>query len=65
MKTLRDRPRIVPDTDERELINITPDAKRELRHFLMQDMEATGIGYSEFIRQSIRAWREIEAAEPK
>lgn len=60
MQTLKERPRILADTDEREPINITPEAKRELRYFLTQDLAGTGIGYSEFIRQSIRMWREID-----
>lgn len=60
MQTLRERPRILAKTDERVPINITAEAREELRVFLVRDMEATGIGYSEFIRQSIRLWREID-----
>ena len=61
MQSLRTRPRILAKTDVREPINVAPEAKRELRDFLHRDMEATGIGYSEFIRHSIRMWRELEA----
>ena len=64
MKTLRQRPRMAPQTDERVPINITPEAREELRQFLTHDAEATGIGFSEFIRQSIRLWREIEPVRP-
>lgn len=63
MQTLKERPRIVANTDQREPINITPEAKRELHYFLTQDMAGTGIGYSEFIRQSIRLWRELAAPD--
>ena len=59
MKHIKDMPRILAKTDERTPINITPEAKQELWEFLNRDLEATGIGYSEFIRQSIRMWREL------
>lgn len=60
IQKLNDRPRLLAKTAERVPINITEEARQELLHFLRRDAEGTGIGYSEFIRQSIRLWREIE-----
>lgn len=59
MKYIKDLPRILAKDDVRVPINITPEAREELRLFLTQDLAVTGIGYSEFIRQSIRMWREM------
>lgn len=55
------RRRLLPPDDRRVPIEITPEAKKALWEFLVRDLAATGIGYSEFILHSITVWREIEA----
>jgi len=54
---------LTPDQDpSREPINIHPEAKKALRHFLHSDgME--GVGYSEFIYRAVAMWRAILDAE--
>lgn len=66
---LRERERIPvsnPRTEEeraamRHPINIDPDTRERLRQFLMYGPGAgTGIGFSEFIEQSMRLWESLE-----
>jgi len=56
---LKARPRIaVSISGKRKTLNITPAARTSLRGFLSHDLAGTGIGYSEFILNSIALWRE-------
>jgi len=67
MKYITEMPALPAMSSKRESIKITPEAKSEMEEFLAQDA-ANAIGPSEFIRQSVRMWREMkhidfEAAE--
>lgn len=54
---LKARPRIAV-SGKRQMLKITPAARTSLRGFLSHDLAGTGIGYSEFILNSIALWRE-------
>lgn len=57
---LSQRPRMIPTTDQRVVMKVTEEARETLRRFLYHEMDGTGMGYSEFIRQSVALWRELE-----
>ena len=67
MRYITEMPALPAEGNERESIKITPEASSEMEEFLSRDVANT-IGPSEFIRQSVRMWREmkqidLEAAE--
>lgn len=51
------RPRWTPPGETRVPMNIHPDVRAKLRSFLVNELAATGVGYSEFVYRSVGTWR--------
>jgi len=63
--TLTQRPRLLPKGDRRVNMKVSPEAREMLARFLLNDVGESGIGFSEFIMQSVVMWREIAAETTK
>jgi hypothetical protein len=58
---LRDQPRVhARRNSDREPINIHPDTRNRLIRYLNDVLKGTGIGYTEFIEQSLDLWERID-----